>query len=384
MNIEAKKKVIINFAFFLIAAIVVYFVMKYAIGWFLPFIIGFVVALIVQKPVEFLTKKTPLPRTFWSIIAVALFYTLLLALVVFPIISIYNGMGAFANWVVKQMPVIKDEIIILGDGLNSIISRLPDAIAEPLMNYPSKLFEGATQIVTKFASSLAKGIITYFPATMLTTVITIVASCFTTVYYGKIREFFLFQFSEKNQQLIMKVKSILIENVLKMLGGYILILFITFLELFLGVLILGVPYAGIVALIIALFDILPVVGTGTILIPWFIIDIAMGKTGEGIGILVIYILITIVRNILEPKIIGQRIGLFPLVTLISMYVGLKLFGVFGLILLPLVIVVITQLQKAGVIHIWKTPENKEEKKQDDIFSSLKNRLISKQKTKNGD
>ena len=379
MNIEAKKKFIINFMFFLIAAVIVYFAMKYAIGLFLPFIIGLGVAIIVQKPVEKLTQKTPLPRAFWSILAVALFFALLLALVIFPIISIYNGMGAFANWAVKQMPTIKQEITEIGKGLDSYISKLPEAVAEPIMNYPSKLFEGATGIVTKLASGLAKGIITYFPSTMLTTVITIVAACFTTVYYGKIRRFFLCQFSDKKQQLIMKVKSIFIENVLKMLGGYILILFVTFLELFFGMLILGIPYAGIVALIIAFFDILPVVGTGTVLIPWFILDIAMGKTGEGIGILVVYIIITVVRNILEPKIIGERIGLFPLVTLISMYVGLELFGLFGLILLPLTIVVITQLQKSGVIHIWKTPEvpeEKEEKKENSIISSFKKRLLS--------
>lgn len=379
MNIEAKKKFIINFAFFLIVAVVVFFAMKYAIGWFLPFIIGFIVALIVQKPVEFLTKKTRLPRTFWSLIAVALFYASVLALVIFPCISIYNGMGAFANWVVKQMPTIKEEIASLGEGVDSFISRLPSAVAEPILDYPTKFFEGVTNVATKLASGLAKGIITYFPSTLLTSIITLVASCFTTIYYGKIRTFFLCQFSYKKQQLMAKVKGILIENVLKMLGGYILILFITFIELFFGMLILKIPYAGIVALIIAVFDILPVVGTGTILVPWFFIDLALGRTGQAIGILIIYIVITVVRNVLEPKIIGKRIGLFPLVTLISMYVGLKLFGIYGMLILPLTIVVLIQLQKTGVIHLWKTPEKEEEKPKDDIFSSLKNRLMSKNK-----
>ena len=379
MNIEAKKKFIINFAFFLIAAAIAYFVMKYAIGWFFPFIIGFIVALIVQKPVDFLTAKTRLPRTFWAITAVILFFAITLAIIVLVCISIYNGFGSFANWVVKQMPVIKEEIASLGDGLDNLIAKLPEAMEEPLMDYPNKLIEGATGIITKFASGLARGIITYFPNVLLTSVITLVASCFTTVYYGKIKNFVLCQFDAKKQELTSKVKNILVENVLKMLGGYILILFITFLELFFGLLILKIPYAGIIALIIALFDILPVVGTGTILVPWFFIDLALGKTGRAIGILVIFVVITIVRNVIEPKIIGERIGLFPLVTLISMYVGLKLFGIYGMLLLPLAIVVLIQLQKTGVIHIWKTPEREEEKPKNDIFTALKNRLSERRK-----
>lgn len=379
MNIEARKKFIINFTFFLIAAVIVYFVMKYAIGWFFPFIIGLIVALIVQKPVEFFTKKTRLPRTFWALLAVVLFFALTIALVVIPCVSIYNGIGGFANWLVKQMPAIKEDIASLGDGLDNLISKLPESMEEPLMDYPAKLVEGATGLVTKFASGLAKGIITHFPNAVLTTVITLVASCFTTVYYEKIKAFVLYQFSDQKQKLMLKVKSILIENVLKMLGGYLLILFITFIELFFGLLILKIPYAGIVALIIAVFDILPVVGTGTILIPWFFIDLALGKTGEAIGILIVFLVITIVRNVLEPKIIGERIGLFPLVTLISMYVGLKLFGIYGMLLVPLTIVVLIQLQKTGVIQIWKTPEKEEEKPKDDIFTAIKNRLVGKRK-----
>lgn len=379
MNIEAKKKFIINFAFFLIAAAIAYFVMKYAIGWFFPFIIGFIVALIVQKPVNFLTNKTRLPRTFWAITAVVLFFAVTLAIIVLVCISIYNGFGSFANWVVKQMPAIKEEISSLGDGLDSLIAKLPEAMEEPLMDYPNKLIEGATSVITKLASGLAKGIITYFPNVLLTSVITLVASCFTTVYYDKIKNFVLCQFDAKKQELTSKVKNILVENVLKMLGGYILILFVTFLELFFGLLILKIPYAGIIALIIAVFDILPVVGTGTILVPWFFIDLALGKTGQAIGILVVFVVITIVRNILEPKIIGERIGLFPLVTLICMYVGLKLFGIYGMLLLPLTIVVLIQLQKTGVIHLWKTPEKVEEKPKNDIFTSFKNRLSAKRK-----
>lgn len=379
MNIEAKKKFIINFAFFTIAAVIAYFVMKYAIGWFFPFIIGFIVALIVQKPVDFLTVKTRLPRSFWAITAVVLFFAVTLGVIVLLCVSIYNGFGSFANWIVKQMPAIKEEIASLGDGLDNLIAKLPEAMEKPLMDYPNKLIEGATSIITKFASGLAKGIITYFPNVLLTSVITLVASCFTTVYYDKIKKFILCQFDVKKQELTARVKNILVENVLKMLGGYILILFITFLELFFGLLILNVPYAGIIALIIAVFDILPVVGTGTILIPWFFIDLALDKTGQAIGILILFLVIIIVRNILEPKIIGERIGLFPLVTLISMYVGLKLFGIYGMLLLPLAIVVLIQLQKTGAINIWKTPEKEEEKPKDDIFTTLKNRLLSKRK-----
>ena len=114
-----------------------------------------------------------------------------------------------------------------------------------------------------------------------------------------------------------------------------LILFMTFMELFIGLKILKVPYAGIIAFVIAILDILPVLGTGGVLIPWSIVSLILGDFITAAGIIILYIVITVIRNIVEPRLIGKQMGLHPVVTLAAMLVGLNLFGIVGLFGFPI-------------------------------------------------
>ena len=129
----------------------------------------------------------------------------------------------------------------------------------------------------------------------------------------------------------------------KYLRSYALILLITFGELSLGLVLLGVDNAVLIAFCIALFDILPVAGTGGIMIPWAIFSLIGGDWGFAVGLVVIWAVITIVRNIIEPKIVGRQVGLHPLLALIAMFVGTKLFGLVGLFLLPLTLAIVLPL-----------------------------------------
>ena len=104
---------------------------------------------------------------------------------------------------------------------------------------------------------------------------------------------------------------------------------------------------------IAVFDILPIVGSGTVLLPWTIISFIQGNIHNGIRILLLYIVVTIVRNIVEPKIVGQQVGLHPLITLLSMVLGTSIFGGIGVLCLPVAVAVAKQLNDDGVIHIIK-------------------------------
>ena len=106
--------------------------------------------------------------------------------------------------------------------------------------------------------------------------------------------------------------------------------------MFIGLALLRVPYAFIFALLIALVDFLPLLGTGIILIPWAVVSLLLGEVRLGIGLLALYVFSSVVRQILEPKLIGGGLGLHPLLSLAAMYAGLKLFGVWGMVLAPLV------------------------------------------------
>ena len=121
---------------------------------------------------------------------------------------------------------------------------------------------------------------------------------------------------------------------------------LTVAELTIGFFLLKIKYAPLLALAIAIVDLLPVLGTGAVLIPWGIIWLLIGKIPLGISILVLYAIITVVRNFAEPKIIGGQIGIHPLFTLIAMFVGIKFFGVLGVFILPISLIVIVKYYKS--------------------------------------
>lgn len=146
-----------------------------------------------------------------------------------------------------------------------------------------------------------------------------------------------------------------------MIRAYLLIMFITFCELSIGFTIMSIAgimnnsYLYLIALAICIFDILPVAGSGGILIPWAIVSLIMGNTPQAIGLLIIYVVISVIRQYIEPKIVGDSLGVNPLITLAGLYFGLKLFGVLGMFIVPICLMTVKAFNDTGRIHLWKTP-----------------------------
>ena len=109
----------------------------------------------------------------------------------------------------------------------------------------------------------------------------------------------------------------------------------------------------LIALLISVFDILPVLGTGGIMIPWVVIDVILGNYSLALGLLVLYLIITVIRNIIEPKIVGKQIGLHPVITLASMFVGVQLLGVWGLFGFPIGLSLLRHLNDTGTVKIFR-------------------------------
>lgn len=151
--------------------------------------------------------------------------------------------------------------------------------------------------------------------------------------------------------------------------AYCIIILVTFFEMVIGLSFLKLigVYAGgyifAISLITAIVDVLPVLGTGTILVPWSVWSLLTGDIGFGIGILVVYAIITVIRQIIEPKLVASQLGLPAYVTITAMYIGTRLFGFIGLFLLPISIMVLKVLNDDGIIHIFrKKPVTVEEVK----------------------
>ena len=145
-----------------------------------------------------------------------------------------------------------------------------------------------------------------------------------------------------------------------MIKAYCLIILITTFELTVGFYILkfvGVfdnPYIVFIAVAIAFIDIIPVLGTGTVLLPWAVISFIIGNVGLGIGLLVLYVIILVIRQIIEPKLVAGQVGLPPIATIIAMYIGSKTLGVLGFFILPFIVILVKVFNDAGLIHVFKS------------------------------
>jgi len=147
---------------------------------------------------------------------------------------------------------------------------------------------------------------------------------------------------------------------------------IAYSELTVGFLIIGIDYAFIIALLVAVIDMMPILGTGTVLIPWGIIAIIQKDYFTGFALLILYAVVTVIRNIIEPKIVGKSLGLYPVATLISMFVGYNILGIAGIFLFPIIILILKNLNDEGKIRIWK---NIKEDKEDNVINKDDKNLI---------
>jgi len=353
MTDEKKRSFIINVLFILILAGGVYVAFTYLLAWLFPFIVGGIVALALRRPIDWLTAKTKISRTVWSVLLVVVTFAVLVLAAVLIFDRILTEVLSFIKSLPEHIPAVTNWLSGVNASLQDAMKDMPDdfkkSLQETLLNTPVNMINSLAGSATAFTVNLALSM----PELLISTIITIVACCFVTKDYYMISGFIRKQVSAERWDTIVAAKNQFTEKTFKMLRGYVLIMFITFAELAIGLSLLQIKYAVVIALLISLVDIMPVLGTGTVMLPWGIISIAAGKLWHGVGLLVVYVLVTAIRYVIEPRIIGKQVGLPPIVTLFSMFLGLRIFGFAGLFGFPMILIVLKNLQDTGKIRIWK-------------------------------
>jgi sporulation integral membrane protein YtvI len=357
MTIETKKNFIINFIYFLLILAIVYIGVKYALGLIAPFLIGFFVAFLLEGIINFISGKLRVSRKVVAVFFVLLFYT------VAGLLFSYLGVRVFTE--LKDMVVklpqmystdIEPIIIRLFDDTQEIIAGFDPLLVESLENMAVSLTQSMNSAISGVSSTVIGAItsaVSFVPGLILSIIITIISSVFIAVDYNKITSAVVCLFPPKVRNLLIEIKGFSVGVGFKYIKAYATLMLITFIELVIGLSILRVDGALSVAVLIAFIDILPVFGTGTIVIPWSIIELVKGNTLFAIGLALLYVIITVVRNVLEPKLLGKQIGLHPLVMLICMYVGVKVFGFIGLFILPVIASIIKYLYDNDKIHFFR-------------------------------
>ena len=213
-------------------------------------------------------------------------------------------------------------------------------------------------------SSNLEGIITYIVSYIIDTItsipklaVFIIATLLSTYFISSDRSLILSflrkQLPDTWAKNFYGIKAGTVNALLGYFKAILILMMITFIETTLGLLIIRSDYILVMGVIVALADAVPVIGTGIVMVPWITWNLLNGNIDFAIPLSIIFILGVITRQLLEPKIIGHHIGLHPLITLVSMYIGLSLFGFLGLFIGPISIIIVKNLQHSGQIQIWK-------------------------------
>ena len=343
----------------LIIAIVM-LVVKYVLGLIWPFFLAFLFAWSMTPIIRWMTVKCHMKRPFAAVICLLLFFTVLgglLAVLLVSVVSWLQDLIVFLPRLYRE--TIEPWLQLMTEWVTDFSERLgPDAYAAVTSAIPN-IISSIGNAVTSFSMrvvGLVSGWVTKVPSMLLSTLICVIATVFMTIDFHRMTAFLLRQLPQHARHVTVKAKDTFISVVLKYGKSYGIIMGITFCELLAGLLLLRQQQAPLLALLIAVFDIFPVLGAGFILIPWAIITLLGGGVAKGLGLLALYIVITIIRQFVEPRVVGRQVGLHPLVTLIAMLVGTKLFGGIGLLGLPIACAIIKNLDDTGVIHLLRREE----------------------------
>ncbi len=353
MKLEKQRAFIIRFVFIMILLALVYVGIKYVFPLLMPFIIGMIIAASFKGLIDRIEKKSKWNRALISILALLIFYGIigfvvsLIGIQFFGFISsLFQSLPqTYQNSFLPALQIVAGD---LGDKWPQMKPYLDDFVKDinlTIFNYISTI---SSQVV-----SMATGIASHVPTLLIKLIFTIVSSFFFTIDYHKMSDFMMRQFSDDRKPMILKMKNNITSSLGKFVKAYTMIILITFAELSIGFWILGIPTPYLFGGLVAIIDIMPILGTGAVLIPWSIIAFILGNTKIGAGMLILYITITVVRQILEPRIVGQQIGLHPIITLILMYVGAQLMGILGLLTLPIIATILVKLDSEGSIYLFR-------------------------------
>ena len=348
---ELKKKFVINAAFYGTLLLLLICTYQYIVPILMPFIVGFVVASVVQFPLNRINLKTPAQRKALSSVLCIGFYAIVASLLSLLGYVLVNEVGKFITY----LPTLFTQdlypfFIYCADRIQNILAPIDPTLAQTIIevckNVAGSLVKFATDISAGAVKIVASGAIN-IPNALVTIIITVVSTFFISADYRLVLNFLKSLIPEKHRMYVIHVLRYAETAVLVYIKSYSILFCLTFMELWLGLSILKIPYAFAIALGIAIFDLMPILGTGGILLPWAVILLVMGNFPLAVGVALLYIILTAVRNSLEPRIVGDQIGMHPLATMVAMILGLKLIGIVGMMLFPIALVAITNLKKTA-------------------------------------
>ncbi|MEG9297114.1 sporulation integral membrane protein YtvI [Mangrovibacillus sp. Mu-81] len=364
MNLEYVYRTIrflVVIAVIILSLFTLYYIWKLAY----PFVIAVGIALLINPLVNMLETRGKLPRVWAVVLSLFLIAGVFAGLITLLIAEIVSG----ANYLSEVLPQhVRTLVTFAEDFIVGQVIPFYHQIAGIFKNLDagqqSTILENIETAGSKVAQSAGDFLQNFFQR--LPQLISWIPNAASVLIFAALATFFIskdwYTLSAKADRLVpgkaMTSGRTVFIDLKKALFGFIRAQFtlisITAIIVLIGLIILRVDYAITIALVSGLVDILPYLGTGAVFVPWIAYEFIAGDAGLGIGLSVLYLVVVVQRQIMEPKILSSSIGLDPLATLIALFVGFKLIGFLGLIVGPVVLVILSTLKRAGVFEdIWR-------------------------------
>lgn len=367
VNYANWKGISIRTLMVILILIVSYYVINFTLPLIYPFLIGWLISMMIEPLVSWLEKKGRIPRWISVTVILLIIFGLIFSLVFFIIAEIIVELTHLADLIPsffdQAQKVFVDTFTTKNTSLQRLISTLqtyleknPDSqkqIIDGIRENAGVLARQGTAFVTGILSGIGQ-FLSDLPFLLTVLVFIILATFFISLDWPRLKKNLVSLIPKKAQA----TSGMVLQDLKKALFGFVraqlILISITALIMLIGLLILQIPYAVTIAFLIGFVDLLPYLGVGAVLVPWIIYLFFTGNMKLGIGLAILYGVIVVVRQFLEPKLLSSNVGLDPLLTLISLFVGLNLFGFLGIIIGPVTVVIILALHRAKVFQdIWK-------------------------------
>jgi len=364
---EGVKRTLLTI-FKIVLIILAIFIFTRLWKFIVPFIIAYFFASLIEPIVKFIENKLRIPRKIGTVFSILLVLGVIGSIIGFLISRFIKEIKAVYMNLEINMDTITEFFNRIIDKVNDIFIQLPDQITDLLSQGLQDIAKNLQSVLGQFVNWVQASIqaAMYLPQILIFIIVTLLATYFMSSDKNTIIKFLDVHIPT---DWLDKTKSIT-KNVFTALFGWLraqlILTTVTFSELLVGFLIIGIDNALLLALIISLVDVLPVLGAGTVLIPWSIINLILGNAKLGLSTALLYVIILFVRQLIEPKVVGKQIGVHPLFTLAGMYIGLRLWKIPGMFIGPLAIVslkyIFEGILKEDTFKQWVERNFKQKKK----------------------
>jgi len=316
----------------------VYIVIKFLLPFIAPFVFGYLFSLLLSPFVNFLEKKFKAGRGLATAFVMIVFILIVGFIINLIAVNVSRQAQAFAEALPEYARQTNEAVLNFETRFNRFFELMPQNLRSFFNTAMENFEEGATNFMSSALQMGGGGLIRTIPAALIGTLIWLVSSFFFTKDRYVIKNFM----QKKTPDSVADGFEVSKEKMGEALKGYVkaqlTIMSIIAVIATAGLFAMRYPYALLVGIIIAFVDALPLFGSGLIIIPWAIISAISGDMTRMVSLLALYLAIILARQLLEPKILGNRLGVHPILMLLSIYVGLRLFGVLGIIAGPISVV----------------------------------------------